>query len=277
MKNIKHFILAILLSVGFAKSIHAQIYVGAGAGYGLPAMNEMIGSNSVETETTDTEEGVYSSFGKGILPGLYVGYMFNENWGAELGFGMLMGQEVTITFSETNPTTNVTSNATETYKGKMMRITPGIRYYAGSDNLRPYLRMGFVIGVGGKLEYTYHKVTTNPSQTNTYDDAWEFSGAPAFGFSSGLGIQYMFSDKFGVFGEVGAIFQKWAPAKAMATKSMVDGQDQLPGMNVADKQIEFFDEYTSTSQQDPNQPSPEIRRYYPFSSWGINAGVHLKF
>lgn len=65
--------------------------------------------------------------------------------------------------------------------------------------------------------------------------------------------------------------------KGTLTKSTVDDVDQMPMLDKIDKEIEFADSYSysTSTPADVNQPDKSTKFYLPFSSIGINIGLHI--
>ena len=147
-----------IMSTLFATQSYSQgLYISAGGGYGFSAAGNSSFASTENTSNTATLNNTYTykisngtgSFGRGAQFGATVGYMFSENIGAELNIGYLLGSKNTNTNYETK--FNGTYSSTDTYSGKMLRLTPALRFSVGKDKLKPYMRVGLVIGVGGKI------------------------------------------------------------------------------------------------------------------------------
>jgi outer membrane protein W len=277
-----------IMSTLFATQANAQgLYVSAGGGYGFSmAPNSSFSANdytrnpsgigTVETYKISNSTG---SFGRGVQFGATVGYMFSENIGAELNIGYLVGSKITTTDKELKNNGD-TYSSTATASGNMLRLTPALRFSVGKDKLKPYMRVGLVIGVGNKIATTFSSTDFNASNGKTNIDQSEMAltGGVSMGFAAGIGVNYMFSDKVGIFAELGIISQAWAPSKSVLTKSTSNGADNLPFMTTSQKETDYVSSYTTTSGTfSPGTPSVALKQYTPFSSVGINVGVHLAF
>ena len=262
-------------------NLQAQgLYLGLGVGYGFPA------GKQADVEQTSTTSGSVTtneyttknlSLGKGINAGLYVGYMFNKNLGAELGISYLIGGKTTINDKSTG--NNSSSTDEYIYKGNMIRFTPALKMIIGENKLRPYMRIGMIVGIAGKLTDEYNYTNTTPGSTSSGQVITEYTGGISLGFHGGLGINYALSDKLSLFGELAGNYQNWAPKKSEITTYTQDGADQLPSMTTYQKETEFLDSFTTTSNSPSNNgvPDQQTKFYLPFSSFGINIGIVLNF
>lgn len=259
-------------------NVKAQgLYFGLDLGYGFPAAKQSGFDDYKGTSngTVLTEEYTSNSIslGKGLNVGIMAGYMFNKNVGAQLGISYLIGGENTMTYEQS--VGSFSDKDEYIFKGSMIRLTPSMKIIVGESKLRPYMKAGLIIGVGGKMTEENNYTSTDPSGTDKSQDITEYSGGVSLGFHGGLGVDYALSDKLSLFGEIAANYQNYAPSKAVLTTSTYNGIDQLPNMSTSQKEIEFVDSYTETSGTPPSagSPSQSTKIALPFSSVGINIGL----
>ncbi len=211
------------------------------------------------------------SLGSGINVGLQGGAMLSDNFGIELGVNYLMGSKLTG-HDYQDPDANTSDHYDWDETTTMLRIMPGVRFTAGSGDLKPYLRGSVVIGLSGKLTANSKDVNRDILGTTTTETTREFTGGSAMGFGGGLGVGYH-SGSLMIFGEISMIAQTWAYTKGVYTKYTVNGQDQLPNMKTYDKETDYVDSYTENSTPNLDAPRQQTKWYQPMSSWGINVGV----
>ncbi len=281
----KQLILMVMLCgpIAVLSTFGQGVYIGIGGGYGFPAAKQSI---FVDYKTTTGSSGtVYEetahplSLGKGVNAGLYAGYMFNKNVGAEIGFAYLVGGKNTFTDEQTNAPASTSYKRETTWKGRMIRIVPTIRMTAGEKKIMPYMKAGLIIGVDAKMFEETHMENTSLTSTTISDENWKYSGGVSWGFHGGIGLNYKASDKIGIFAEIAANYQNWAMKKGTMTKNTVDGVDQLPMLDTYDKEIEFVDSYSYDTSAAPNtnQPDKSTKFLLPFSSIGLNIGINISF
>jgi hypothetical protein len=280
----KQLIITSLCASVMTLTMNAQgLYLGVGGGYGFSGAKQTINDDSKSTTSASGTSTEYTShpvsLGKGINAGLYAGYMFGKNVGAEIGFSYLMGSKNTFTDENTNSVLSSSDKNVDEWKAKMIRIVPTIRIMGGEEKIHPYMKTGLIVGIGTKLTNTYTSESSDPSGSHSSEEIWDYTGGIALGFHGALGINYMISDKLGIFAEVAGNYQTWSPKKGTMTKSVYDGQDQMPYLDTRDKELEFVDSYTQDSSVPPdvNRPDKSTKFYLPFSSFGINVGLHLSF
>lgn len=219
-------------------------------------------------------ESVRSSFGKGIDLGFGIGYHFSSNISAEINISYLLGGKVEFTDSS-NP---YTPKETETLQGKMFRAIPTLKFSAGEKKLKPYAKIGCVIGLGTTL--TDKSVSYNSLLGGSFDKIEEtavFSGGMSIGMKGNLGMDFNLTNKLAVFAEVNFISQAWAPKKIETISYTVNGVDQLATLDQRDKVTEFVDSYDPNVNIEPQQNNKSLKIYLPYSCWGANIGVKFTF
>lgn len=249
-----------------------NVYFGVGGGYATGLASQTMTFN--ETGFTNNEhfyETVKGTYGKGINFGMFAGYMFNPNISAEFGISYLAGGKTKRHYvKESSGIEDLVLSA------KMIRITPSLRMTAGDGKMKPYMRIGMVVGVAGKI-------TENDTWTDTgcncgnSETTWEYTGGVSFGATSAFGGNYTINEKISLFGELNFIAQSWAPEKGLMTKSMFNGADELPNKTTNQKEIDFVKSYTTTSPTNTSAPTTQMKNYSSFSSIGINIGLTYSF
>jgi len=291
MKRIKIlFTLSVAILSLISVNSNAQgFYIEAGSGYGWKAASQSIGDNYSFTNSGSTfsssDQNVKGSFGAGWNFGGAFGYMFSEHIGAELGISYLSGSNIQLT-NNTNDVGNYSTSRTITISGSMLRLNPTIKIGGEPGRITPYIKVGLVIGISPSItitnDSTYSYSTFYPTVT-TIDTVVaqtnKLSGGTSFGFSVALGADVRLNNLISLYGEIGMIGQTYAPTSGTLTSYTKDGADQLSTMTTSQKQITYVDSYTTSSSAPTNAalPSQQLKVYEPFSSWGINIGVHLTF
>lgn len=277
IKNIKTLIL--LISVYFiSKPLTAQYaYFHAGGGYGLPSspINFEGFSNTTDDGNTFTNEQVKLSLGKGINFNGAFGYMFNDNFGAELGVNYLMSStwesKSTISSGTINSGLEVT-----TIDASMTRINPMFVLQSESSAITPYAKLGMVIGFGS-IKNTFNTTENNFGNVTTFESAAKLSGGIGIGFNAALGANFEIGDNMFIFGELAFVNMSYSPANGELTKYIVNGNDNLSKLDVNDKKAVFVDSYEQSGTTPSTEPSKVLTEKYPFGSVGLNIGFRMTF
>lgn len=264
----------------------AQFFAGAWGGYGFPSNVKAFSSNTTINGNSVSVTSQSISRGSGVSAGVYGGYMVTKNIGFELG--------VSEKFSSSNTSTGTTSTADSfppratttttihTAKAGLLSLTPGIRLMVGDGKLKVYTVTGLIFAFPSAVTFENNSTSTTTSSsgsvTNVSDEIYTYSGGMIIGFHGAAGIVYMLSDKIGIFGEVFGNIQNWAPGQRLITTDTYNGADVLNNLTTNEKQTNYESSYTySTNASTPGSPAQSPKIYLPFSSWGINIGVHFSF
>ncbi len=219
----KKSILSLVFIFIVSLSIHAQgLYLGAGFGYGFRAGGTVVGSNS---NSNGSYEVVKGSYGAGMVPNVSVGYFFSENLGAELNLGYLIGRKTTLTDNLGNNTGTDKFNSTTFYLNPSFVI-------CGNNEAKvvPYAKIGMFLGMGTKATIKSHTDYFNNAQelTATDDDEFEYKGNMALGLTSALGMDFMLTEKFAIFGELTTRLASWSPKSYTASTTSIDYINGIP-------------------------------------------------
>ncbi|MCF8219225.1 MAG: porin family protein [Bacteroidales bacterium] len=259
-------------------------YFTINTGYGISMSSQNINFLDVDFSNRFTEEEsdgslstkyeqVNVSLGKGLDIGGTYGYMFNENFGAEITISYLAGSQ----YEATREYKYGSYYNTEDYtlSSNMLKFNPSVVVAPGFEKFNPYMKFGMIVGVGKILYKTKEDFSgINPSIIETKQ---EFKGGLAVGLSSGAGVMYNFKENMYLFGELKMINLSYAPTKGETTEYVVNGEDQLSELTTREKKINFVDSYTTNSDETPpdSEPRKALRGKFPYGSLGVNVGVMI--
>jgi len=136
-KLILLFLALVLFGTAFAQE-KLYLSLGFGAGFGTASTYDLYHS-SVKVYPV--------ALGKGLCGNLRAGMFLNDFIAVELGFGYRMGlrtkKDITIHGEVVDGTGNLK------YSGNMLQIVPAVVISPdmGSEKIRPYARLGVIIGV----------------------------------------------------------------------------------------------------------------------------------
>jgi hypothetical protein len=239
------------------------VYVSANAGYGLGAGTQILGMNQTSAGTTITYysfEGVFGSYGEGFKFGASAGYMFNKNFGTELGLSYWLGK----TFEWT---ANAGWNSqTSKYSCSGFLAVPSIVVSADMKTINPYARFGLVFGtMKVKEEGRYEE------NAHIREGTIEETGSLAFGYVGALGIVVPAGGTVDIFAEVALHSLTYSPSQSEVTKLTVDGVDQKASLpRTVYKYEESFD-----LSFPPGTTDTKLAVRRPLSSIGIVVGVRI--
>lgn len=259
MKLMKKIIPAVLLLVASTMFLNAQVYVSGGLGYGIPTTPEIFGLSYNEA-TKDITNG-YGNAGQGLRLNGAAGYMFNENFGVELGIYYFTSPEIFV--QDTVNGDNFYNTYTNAWH---LRVTPALVFMAGNGKVTPYAKVGLCIPVAGLAKarreandpllvnnsfsiLNYENENGDMITADRFDLEAAFKGQFSLGFESVAGVNYSLSDKLSLFGEIHFTALRIRRAtsevkKAIATMSNGDEYNILPLLSLGGvyQYTEFVDE-----------------------------------
>jgi hypothetical protein len=249
-------VLALCLTLGTTTGLAQGFYVDVNAGYGFGAGTQQMGYNYTSTGPASSYEGVYGSLGEGLKFGASAGYMFDENFGAELGLSYWLGKSLEYTYKTT------TTMQTSKWSSWGIVAVPSVVISANLKPVKPYARFGLVLGLLNPKNELNRIETGNNMEAVTED-----RGGIALGFAGALGIVVPAGPTVDFFAEAVLDAVNYSPSKYEISKYNINGVDQLPSLS--HKEIEYKESFSSNEQN----VTLAVRR--PFSSIGLAVGVRI--
>jgi hypothetical protein len=255
MKSAISSIYFILVFIGTPLICLAQgPYFSVDLGLNSPAGKQVVGKNI----TPSTEENVYGSFGKGVSIGFNLGTMFTENFGGEINATYLFGSEYLFDYTHhpTFPAINVSTSSS------MLRIIPAIKMTTG-DKMKPYLKLGFILGINPSLEIE----GTGSGLSSKFTEKYTYQGRSSTGLLCVLGADFKLSSTTSFFMDLNFIYQNWIPKIIeYESTSEIRGQKYF-----------LFKTYYFSDSLYVNSNDQLLQEVIPFSSIGLHIGLKFNF
>lgn len=243
------------------------------AGYGLKIATESISegySNRIAELETEFRTIVYSH-GRGLNFNAEMEYFPKKQIGFGLGIGYLEGQKFEVLFNR------IDYVSVEEYTASMVRFSPYVKFKQAIGKFAIYSRFGYLLGAFGDITIKDNWHTDkgmNGFSKTIYDKGVSHGG------TAGLGMEIKINDRLNVSGEVKLLVQSYGPRRSRVVELIKNGEnilnEQPPGYiqsNYVDHYVRHWDPSGST---DYSKPLTELRRFYPFSSVGLNLGIQYK-
>jgi len=280
----KFFLISLFFSIFLAGTqLHAQFYVGANVGYGVPFAAQPFGltydflQDEDDNFTKREIENHYGNAGQGLRASVQPGFMFNENFGFELGAYYFTSPE--ILFQDTIKGDGFYKTYTKSWH---LRLAPALVFMAGNGDITPYAKVGLCIPVAGSV--TARREANDPLIVNQqfsilnyvndngdmitadrFDLEAEFKGQFSVGFESVAGIDYSINDNLSVYGEVAFTALRIKRATSEVKKgeaTMSDGEiyNILPLLSLGGvfKHTEFVDQVDILEIQEAMENSERV-------------------
>ena len=257
---------------------YAGISMGYGAGWPAYALGSSVNTSATGVTTYTLEKG---SFGEGLDFGIKGGFMLSKNIGVDMGISYLIGNKKEFNTStidvDTSAVTITDAEGTITLdKIKMLQVNPSLKISLGED-VKPYVRLGFILGFGTgytKIEQGTTTISGSINDTTATEIVTEYSGSASLGFNSAFGVDIGLGDNLVLFGEISFTSMSWAPAKSKITRYLVNGIDLVPTAPPGSLETEYVDDYSLSTFSGSNRA---LKTYLPFSSFAFSAGVVFTF
>lgn len=243
-----------------------SIYFRGGLGPAIctaPHMAYQFTSISNGESNEFTVEAKRGGLGNGLPIVVAAGYYFSENFGVEMGIDYFFG------FSA--KTVDDDHGITSTYKdhGAMLALVPAFVIRINSDKIKPYARLGLMVGVLNSEKYTLE------TSDNHMAFAIKDYGGIAIGAQAAMGAEFPLSDLVSLFGEVNMDGISWAPKKGKFTEHSTNGTDDLGSMTTKDKTWIYKKTINSTDVITDDDPDQNSLVNYSFAKVGIIFGVKI--
>jgi hypothetical protein len=167
----------------------------------------------------------------------------------------------------------------------MITILPNITFKALSKpSFYVYMRLGIGLGIPNVKQDLVE--TLDGALTSSQNFA--FKGGLAYGYLVSLGVQKRLSSQLRAFAEAQLINFSYSPRQRITTTWLDDAvinndevtvapKDVLADRDRSEKEVEYYDDYTTTPTQDIAKPLKSARLTMPISSLGLQIGLIYRF
>jgi hypothetical protein len=252
----------------------AQTFLTIGGGYSLPWAVQDAPDGNIEVFDDGTRMiDVYKySLGQGKNYALSAAHRISKSLDVGCSVVYVDGRETTRTVAGTNFKVN---SKTE---GSMLWITPTVKInLLNKGSLSPFIRFGIGIGVLGKIWVENEDITSFGNLSVTQR---RLSNGLAYGVHSGIGLAYTFKKdkRWGMFIEMSSINASYGPKRGEVVARIKDNIDVFSTLSTSQKITIYKNSYirNDNAPSDPDKPGFTTRRFYQFSSIGLNLGVSYK-
>lgn len=234
--------------LGIAFGTHAEIF------------NQTTISTANETSSIITD-AIKARLGTGTPMGIAGGYMFNKNFGVELGVEFFQGLDTKVVS---------TINSNETKKlisAPHLGIIPTVIAQFQTGNVVPYMKLGIDVGVINDLETRLSDAT---SQTLTRD-----YGGLSLGVKAAAGVEFPVSQLFSLFVEIDARQFSYTPMHGKVIKYEVNGQNEISNLTTRASKWDYVKTINSSDPTPTDEPNKVLRETHSIDNVGLAFGVRF--
>ncbi len=244
---------------------------------------------------TNTTQNLHIGMGGGENINFSAGYSFSQYISVELGFSCLLSPQLHSTSTYTNyayPDSLEDNIVTDNYlkSSPRYRITPEVKLSLPLKKLTPYIKLGFLMDVGGSITVTNNSVETGlvftsggPPSTLADNAALVAKGGVGLGYVASLGAEYGISKVFSLYLEFNVVSDNWSPTAGTITEYDQSITPYQPGYSVTPISGESFS-YSNNSSISYTTPrnltagvtgSSYPKQTISFGSYGLTLGVKI--
>jgi len=250
---------------------YARLQAGDGLVTNADRYKTILLSPGLTYDDSVYESIVLFSGGEGLNAGMGIGYMFNSNFGVDIGVNYVNG---TTKKYVVIPNTAGLGYDYGSYTGNMVQFVPSLVIASNLCGLQPYARLGLIFGSGTvtQVEDQYFQ-----QYGITSHSVWKYMGGISLGYSSVLGIAKPINNKFDIFIEAAFNNIYDIPTTGNLTSATVNGVDNLNSVDVQDKSIVYKNSYSNADNYDTSKPKVVDPVKYSFCSAIVSIGARFKF
>lgn len=261
------------LSLFFTVTTFSQFYFSLGGGTSFDFNGFLTGRNGTSLrEQVDSTlyvvediAGAYTSLGKGATLSAIAGYKFSQVVAIEIevhrNFGGVSHSDFDIRRHYQDPAfTGYTLNDKLSLNYSSTVIITALCFNVEVETIRPFFRGGLVLAFPELVEHASNSGTLNGVPQASTETRGEYSGPPATGFISCVGVEIPLVHNVSFWGQFGAFYYSWQPSELRSVKN--DGSVTT---------YSLVQSYRTGDIQGAVQTAPKI----PFSNVGISAGLRL--
>ena len=276
------FMIVLLFTVN---AFSQKLYINAALGYGLgthKSFFQMSSGNSYIYYDTVYENNKVElqriSFGQGANFEIGVGTFIGEHIAIEINGFYQMSQKNEINYKDVINIVNVFKvqiTQEKIMKGKMFGIRPNFVFRAGGDKIRPFVKIGCVIGFG-KIVEEDNIIIYNPIPgylpREDIESVLTYKRQLNLGYSAAIGFDVFVGEGTRFFAECAYTAINYVPISAEYTEYKYMGKDELENLAPGDRYYEFVDEYTTAENDNENTPTKYLKYPFSFSNIGVRVG-----
>lgn len=252
-----------------ASAQYPEWYMEFQVGYGYdfntqsPEIAQWV-SARFDDDNNYVEQVEHYSYGNGPKAQLGMGVRLSKGLAIDGVLSYSYGLEETITREGFFGRTDQTVGGQHLSFAPMIRVYKDFRYW---DDAYVYARVGPTLN----MAYSYYELDfDNGASVRKLENDWAFD----LGFQAGAGLAIPVARNVHITTELQYVFLISSPSHAEYTRFESGGVDQLPSMNIRQKEIDYRDEITYNQTSD-DEPQPMLQVSNPFTHFALNIGCRF--
>ena len=250
------------------------LYFKAGLGISFGTHAEILYQTSTTTvneSSSTTTDAIKARLGTGLPFGIAAGYMFNKNFGAELGIDYFQGFNTKILNTRNGDESKTLISAIH------LSVVPSVVAKIQVCNMNPYIRVGLDVSVVNQVNtrmtgvtYLFRAAQTGKMNTRDY-------GGITLGIKVAAGMEFPLSHLISIFGEIQATQISFSPKHGKVTKYEVEGQDMMSTLTTMESKWDYVKSKNSSDATPPDEPNKALLVTHSMDNVGLVVGVKFNF
>ncbi len=162
-------------------------------------------------------------------------------------------------------------------KGNMLSLLPSVVLSPGFENINPYARIGFVLGIRPTVNATVDAVNGTTHPIEEIQAVRHFYGGVATGINAAMGVSWKIDPMISLYAEFSFSSINYSPRSSEVVLYEKNGVDQLSTLTVKEKKTEYYANIYPDEQIPDTSPDKALRKTLPFSNAGLNFGIVFNF
>jgi hypothetical protein len=162
-------------------------------------------------------------------------------------------------------------------KGNMLSLNPAIVISPGFEDINPYARIGFILGIRPVVNATADFTNASVYPAEESQAVRQYYGGVAAGLNAALGVSWSVSSLISLYAECGFSSINYSPLYSEVVFYEKNGVDQLSTLTVKQTKTEYYNNIRPDEEIPETSPDKQLRKSLPFSNAGINFGIVFHF
>ncbi|MEN8224973.1 MAG: hypothetical protein ABFS05_06385 [Bacteroidota bacterium] len=289
MKKLIHVLVGLVFISISIQTTHAQkLYLTTGAGYSIGTNNNFY---NLRADYHNIQLDSTHSYTKYELGKISMGQGLNVEFGLGTHIGEHFSIELTGFYFKSNK--QILENAEHSLfydkyeldiiqesilTGKMMGFKPCIVYWFGGNNIKPYTKLGAVVGFTSMTEEVDFRIFNElPGYypTENYSSVFEFASNISIGACITGGFEIILAAGIRCFAELSYAAINYIPTSGEYTAYKYRGKDIMDELSASEIYYEYVDEFNTTENISENTPTKVLKAQYSYSKLSAVAGLKI--
>jgi hypothetical protein len=162
-------------------------------------------------------------------------------------------------------------------KGNMLSLNPAIVISPGFEDINPYARIGFILGIRPVVTATADFTNASVYPAEESQAVRQYYGGVAAGLNAAMGVEWSVNTLVSLYVECAFSSINYSPNYSEVIFYEKNGVDQLSTLSVKQTKTEYYNNIRPDEEIPDTSPDKALRKSLPYSNAGINFGIVFHF